>query len=126
MKKGKLYTSYFAKIKNGIGIKISIARYNPKWLKDNDISFWFKDLAPNEKLLKDYKYNGLSWDDYEKRYRNQIETDKMPQDLIQLISILDNGQNVTVYCYEKPTDNCHRRILGDIIESMGYEAEEIK
>lgn len=126
MKKGKLYTSYFAKLKYGIGLKISIARYNPKWLTDKYIDDWLRGLAPSPELLNKYKYDNLSWDEYEDIYRSEIGTDVSPIDFKILLELLDKGQDVTVYCYEKPTDHCHRHILADIVKSLGYETEEIQ
>lgn len=128
MKIGTLYTSYFAKLKKGVGIKISIARYNPKWLKNDDIKGTLVNLAPNRELLNDYKYKGISWNEYTKRYKKQIETfDRDIQgDLYTLKTLLNNGEDVTIYCYEKSSDNCHRHILGDIFKEMGYEVKEIE
>jgi uncharacterized protein YeaO (DUF488 family) len=124
---GTLYTSYFAKLKKGIGVKISIARYNPKWLKNDDIKGTLISLAPSRELLNDYKYKGISWDEYTERYEKQIrEFDRdVLAELSFLVNLLDEGQDVTIYCYEKPSDNCHRHILGDIFKEMGYEVKEI-
>ena len=127
MKKGKLYTSYFAKLKYGKGLKISIARYNPKWLSNKYIDKWFQELAPNRYLLDKYKYKNLSWEEYEELYKKDLfnyNTSRMQLD--ELKYLLDKGQDVTVYCYEKPSDNCHRHILANIISNLGYETEEIK
>ena len=122
MRNGKLYTSYFAKLKKEVGFKISIARFNPSWLKEGYIDCWFKDLAPSKELLNDYKYKGIDWIEYTERYKNEVLVDN----LNKLLILLDSGQDVTVYCYEKSTDNCHRHILGNIIKNLGYEVEEIK
>lgn len=125
--KGKLYTSYFAKLNKGIGIKISIARFNPKWLKPTDLDYWYKTLAPKIQLLNDYKYKGISWDEYTQRYMNYLAFDEESKaELNKLKQLLNSGQDVTVYCYEKPSDNCHRHLVGSIFRDLGYEVEEIK
>jgi uncharacterized protein YeaO (DUF488 family) len=124
---GTLYTSYFAKLKKGIGVKISVARYNPKWLNGNDIRGTLISLAPNRELLNDYKYKDISWNEYTERYIRQIkEFDRDVQgDIYALKTLLNDGEDVTIYCYEKPSDNCHRHILGDIFKEMGYDVKEI-
>lgn len=125
--KGKLHTSYFSKIKKGEGVKISIARYNPKWLKPGDIDLWFEDLAPSTTLLNDYKHKGISWSEYTERYLYDIcHTEKTKNCFIKLGDILDSGKDVTIYCYEKPSNNCHRHILGSIFKCNGYEVKEIE
>ena len=125
--KGTLYTSYFAKIKQGKGIKLSIARYNPKWLKEGDISGTLINLAPNKELLNKYKYKGLTWEEYTKEYYKQLNTyDRNVQaDLYALETLLSNGQDVTIYCYEKSNDNCHRHLLGKLFKDKGFEVKEI-
>ena len=78
MKQGILYTSYFAKFKKGVGNKISIARFNPKWLNSSELSAWCDSLAPSKELLNDYKYKGISWGEYTTRYYNEIKKTLTP------------------------------------------------
>lgn len=123
---GILYTSYFSKIKNGIGDKISIARFNPKWLNQNELFAWCSSLAPSKELLNDYKYKGISWEEYTKRYLKEIKESKQAQTDISSISVhLINNNDVTLYCYEKPTDNCHRFILTELFRQQGFKIKEI-
>lgn len=124
--RGKLYTSYFAKLKYGKGYKISIALYNPKWITEKHIDFWFKELAPDKLLLNDYKYRGISWDEYTNRYFNSIKSKgKGKLEIGSIKKLLDKGHDITIYCYEKPGDNCHRHLLGKMFMDMGYEVEEL-
>ncbi|HFD2052091.1 TPA: DUF488 family protein [Clostridium perfringens] len=131
--KGKLYLSYFAKLKQGKGRKISIAQFNPKWLKEGDIDEHLKELAPSKDLLIDYKYRGLTWDKYTERYLKQLSSfyryknDQLQtrSDLDKLLEYLDNGEDITLYCFEKSDEQCHRYILADVIKRFGYEVEEI-
>lgn len=81
----------------------------------------------------DYKYRNLSWGRYTERYLKQLSNfyrykdDKLQtrSDLKQLLEWLDNGEDITLYCYKKSGDKCHRYILGDLIKSFGYKVEEI-
>lgn len=125
--KGTLYTSYFSKIKQGKGIKLSVARYNPKWLKEGDIQGTLINLAPNKELLNKYKYKGLTWDEYTQEYYKQLSTYNrdIQADLYALETLLNVGEDVTIYCYEKSTDNCHRHLLAKLFKDKGFEVEEI-
>lgn len=125
--KGILYTSYFSKIKQGKGIKLSVARYNPKWLKEGDIEGTLINLAPNKALLNKYKYKGLTWDEYTQEYYKQLSTYNrdIQADLYALETLLNVGEDVTIYCYEKSTDNCHRHLLAKLFKDKGFEVEEI-
>lgn len=125
--KGTLYTSYFSKIKQGKGIKLSVARYNPKWLKEGDIEGTLINLAPNKVLLNKYKYKGLTWDEYTQEYYKQLSNynSDVQADLYALETLLNTGEDVTIYCYEKSTDNCHRHLLAKLFKDKGFEVEEI-
>lgn len=125
--KGTLYTSYFSKIKQGKGIKLSVARYNPKWLKEGDIEGTLINLAPNKALLNKYKYKGLTWDEYTQEYYKQLSTYNrdIQADLYALETLLNVGEDVTIYCYEKSTDNCHRHLLAKLFKDKGFQVEEI-
>lgn len=120
--KGKLYTSYFSNIDNGIGLKISIALYNPNWCIDKIDSF-IKQLAPNELLLKLYKDNKITWEDYKKGYLAQLQVNN--KGILELQKLLNNGKDVTIYCYEKDFINCHRSIIAELFRKLGYEVIEI-
>ena len=126
MNTGKLYTSYFAKFKNGIGKKISIARFNPRWIPESELSVWCHSLAPSKELLNDYKYWRLSWEEYTTRYINQINNSKQAQmDISSICVSLNYGEDITVYCYEKSSDNCHRHLLAEIFKEKGFEVSEL-
>lgn len=127
MRKGVLYTSYFSKLKQGKGIKLSIARFNPRWLKEGDIEGTLVNLAPSIELLNDYKYKNLSWEDYTQRYYKQLtDYDRdIDADFYALKTLLNRGEDVTIYCYEKSSDNCHRHLLAKLFEDIGFEVKEI-
>jgi uncharacterized protein YeaO (DUF488 family) len=127
MNQGILYTSYFAKFKKGIGDKISIARFNPKWLDSNELFAWCTSLAPSKELLNDYKYKGISWDEYTERYYDEIKNSEQAQfDISSICTRLILGHDITLYCYEKSTDNCHRHLLAELFKEKGFEFKEVE
>ena len=128
MRKGKLYTSNFSKWDRSIGIKISIARKHLFWVYNiisDDNYMWFKDLAPEDKLLKEYKNGTITEEEYTKIYKKQV-FNKNNEQYNKLKEILDSGQNVTIHCYCGKDKFCHRYILGNYFKKLGYEVEEIK
>ena len=127
MNQGILYTSYFAKFKKGVGDKISIARFNPKWLNQNELFAWCTSLAPSKELLNDYKYKGISWNEYTERYYNEIKNSEQAQfDISSIWTRLILGHDITLYCYEKSTDNCHRHLLAELFKEKGIEVKEVE
>jgi uncharacterized protein YeaO (DUF488 family) len=84
------------------------------------------EVAPPYDLLQDFwgkKYNtnathNQAWDkvNFEERYRDYMEQ-SIPQEALEsLIQRIKDGERVTLVCYEKPNQKCHRKILKEIIE----------
>lgn len=127
VKKGTLYTSYFANIKNGIGIKVSVAAYVPKWLNPQDLDWCLGHIPPPRDLLIKYKKGDIGFEDYMITYQKYLNSNNVNinQDISYLMNLLNRGQDVTIYCYEKNHLNCHRNIIGNKMKSLGFEVREI-
>jgi len=51
-------------------------------------------------------------------YRRHIQTSDDAQDaLSELVRRLENGEDLTLVCFEKPSEPCHRHILIELIEA---------
>jgi len=94
------------------GTRICVMR----WIKNfYDYDEWLKKLAPSIELLNDYRAKTIDWDDYETRYLKEMESRK---NLIkELKKRSDDGELITLLCWEKSDRNCHRRLLKNLIEN---------
>ena len=74
-------------------------------------------LAPSRQLLEDYKHGKLTWEEYEKRFLEEILNN--PKALLKLreIAEISKTQDVRLMCYEK-TYPCHRFLLMDIVLAL--------
>ena len=127
MKKGKLYTSYFAKINQVDGIKISIARYYPKWLTSDKVSFIYSEISPSKKLLGLWKRSEITEEEYIEIFLKELNNNAKAKYQLNMIKrILDSGKDVILYCYEVPESFCHRHIVGDLFKDKGYEVKEYR
>jgi hypothetical protein len=109
-----IYTSYFANIAN-IKNPISIAGKSPVWF---DKRFIYKPLAPKYewwikwKQLEDpFLKKGLDF--YRTNYYNlllKLDIDKVLADLQNFYLLSDT---ITLLCYERPSEFCHRHIVAD-------------
>ena len=119
-----IYTSYFAKAtkldlnKNAI---ICIARYIPKWVDKANMNHIIS-LAPSEQLLKDYKANKVTKEQYKEIYLKDLDDTLGINDIIDFFKQIeqeskDNGIDVVLCCYEAPDKFCHRHILREILEN---------
>ena len=97
----------------GDGIRILITRYYPRGVKKSHFDKWFKELAPSKELLYKYKNNNISWKQFTKLFKKELQNENSI-DTIQ--SLRNYKRNVTLLCYEPDGENCHRYIIKDIID----------
>lgn len=123
-KKGTLYTSYFAKLNKAKGTTVCVSRFKPNFVNTD---LWLKDLAPSKELLNEYKNNEMKWERYTEKYYKHLQDniEAVIESILVIISILESGQDVTMYCYEKSGYNCHRHLIAEIISEQGFNTEEI-
>ena len=120
----KIYTSYFANLKNlekDDIVPIGICCYPPKWFKGPNL----RAIAPSPDILEKCK---SSHAEYEKRYRTEVlSLFKDANILLERISFLSGGKDAALCCYEKPSDFCHRHILAKWLEGQtGIKVEEFE
>lgn len=119
-----IYTSNYTKarrLSDKHYLKVSISYFRPREYKGMHI----QSLAPSKDLLEDYK-NGLTPEEYEPRYREQINKLNDIHALFEIMAKQSKGRDILLLCYEKAGDFCHRHILSDIIfEKYGYRINEL-
>jgi uncharacterized protein YeaO (DUF488 family) len=84
-------------------------------------------FAPSETLLAASKYDGLPWEEYERRYLDEMEAIYRKSPLTPLLQRGDGGicflsllqrAEVTLVCYETRPDQCHRRLLAGLLSRI--------
>ena len=120
----KIYTSYFANLKNLEKediFPIGICCYPPKWFDGPNLGA----IAPTPDILEKCK---SSHAEYEKRYKAEVlSIFKDVNILINKISYISGGKDVALCCYEKPSDFCHRHIVAKWLEEQaGIEVKEFE
>lgn len=126
MDKGVLYLNYFANARcsseKGNSESYSIALSKPsrcRFLKGD-----LDGLKPSNVLRNNYKYYGLSWEDYCEEYMKQIASSQEAEKNIEFIkSKLDKGIDIWLYCWEGMNNPCHRNIVGQLFFEWGYKVK---
>jgi len=78
-------------------------------------------LAPEEKMLKDFKKKVVSWSEYELLYCNLLRTRQIEK---RSDSILEGGK-VCFLCSEDKPHYCHRRLLVEYMQRFNSEIKVI-
>ena len=105
-----IYTSYFANSHNfpADTLTIGVTRFPPKdWKGIN-----FIDLAPSEKLLRQYKNKEIDEYIFRILYLRELNSKFSNEEILATLKALSN-KDIILCCYEKPTDFCHRHILAE-------------
>jgi uncharacterized protein (DUF488 family) len=120
----KIYTSYFANIKNipNTITPISISRTTPRWFN----GYTFKELAPTSEILHTYKSTGNHNDltsDFNKYLYDFLDVDDIVEQLEEFTT--PSAPDICLVCYEAPTEFCHRHLVSQWLHSNGFECEEL-
>jgi uncharacterized protein YeaO (DUF488 family) len=92
------------------GIRISIMRK-----PHGDYDLLILALAPSELLLQSYHDKKITWDEYEKAFLLEMKNSLDAQRMLQFISKILNFTDVTLLCWEQMPDQCHRRLIAELI-----------
>jgi len=94
------------------GVRICVMRFVKSFC---DYDEWLRDLAPSIELLNDYRCRKIDWSEYERRYLLEMENKK---ELIkEFKKRSDEGEVITLLCWERDDKFCHRRLLKNLIEN---------
>lgn len=95
------------------GIRICIMRrIKPEF----EFDIWIPNLAPSTKLLQEYHDEKIDWGKFSEKYKKEVF--KKQNVYINLISDLAAKQIITILCWEKKGENCHRIILADRLKEV--------
>ena len=100
------------------GLRVLVMRQWPRGVKRERVDLWLKEAGPSLPLLQAYNRAGLSWEEFEQRYRAEM-LDERQGVLEQLRELEREHGALTLLCHERmpPKEHCHREILADLLAS---------
>ena len=116
-----IYTSYFARWRkySGKDYNLVAITYNkPAWFNGG----WLEEVAPPEKLVKEYKNNNLTEQEYTNIYIEYLDIHKT--EILNKIKVISEYDNYVLLCYEAPGKFCHRHVLAEWLRNNGYFCSE--
>jgi uncharacterized protein YeaO (DUF488 family) len=106
------------------GFRLLVCRLRPRGVAKAAERWheWWPDLGPSRPLLDDFHGKGaapepLSWDDYMKRYLEEMREPRAVFRMRVLVQRLSAGETVTLLCSSACTrpERCHRTVLGALL-----------
>lgn len=106
----RIYTSYFAAVKNLPEeiCPIAICGKTPDWWNGKST----KILAPKFWFFSEWKKNHDN-DFYTKKFKTEVLSKLEPNEVVKNLKKMADGKIPCMICYEKPTDFCHRHIVAE-------------
>ena len=98
------------------GTRVLITRYWPRGVKREHFDTWQRELAPSILLLKDFKYGGISDEEFARRFA--IEMQENPESRASIDELRRPGPDVTLLCHEPEGTMCHRHLLRRMITGV--------
>ena len=110
------------------GIRIGTVRWPPRGVRKEDYAakniydVWFPNLAPSENLLKETKItdNPDSWPIFKRKFLAEMKMPQASKDL-DLLAALSHRTNLSIGCYCKNENLCHRSILRELLVKRGAD-----
>jgi uncharacterized protein YeaO (DUF488 family) len=124
--------------KRGEGLRIGTVRYLPRGVKKADLAkrdffdIWYPTLAPSQDLIRAYKERAakegtpteatdptIKW--FQRRYLKELTGSPDARHAIRLLAAISLRTPITIGCYCKDENLCHRSLLKEVIEKAAGE-----
>jgi len=93
------------------GTRVLIMRLWPRGIRRDQVDEWNRDLAPSRELLFEIKHRGLAWEDYVRRYWQEISPAA-----VDALRRRARHETVTILCSCPDENRCHRGLLKQAVE----------
>ena len=110
------------------GLRVLVARFRGRGLPTDRYDIWMANLGPSEELLRQFQSGKVTWNEFSRRYRNELFEDGMParknrtiqnhgqKFTLRLLQLLARKQPVTLMCHcAEEERHCHRHLLHSIL-----------
>lgn len=95
------------------GLRLLVMRRWPRGIATGQVDGWDKELAPSLALLEEWRAERLSWDEFARRYRDEMSSKAAA--IVELARRAQEG-NVTLLCGCRDEARCHRSLLKELVE----------
>lgn len=118
-----MITTYqYGRPRTDSSLRIGVARKPPRgvrkedWAKKGFFDLWLKILSPSEELVHRYRQKKISFSRFAASYRSEMKQVE-PQQVITLLALLARERPISLGCFCKDEDQCHRSVLKRLLEA---------
>jgi uncharacterized protein YeaO (DUF488 family) len=114
--------------KRGEGLRIGTVRRPPRGVPKADFAkldyydLWFPNLSPSAELVKDAlaAADERAWAAFKRQFRHEMSEPDRSREL-DLLAALSHQTNLSVGCYCKDENRCHRSVLRELLTERGAD-----
>lgn len=100
------------------GQRILVTRYWPRGVKKERVGQWIRGLGPAPELIKDWKSEKISWDEFKSRYKAEFKDPEKKRLLAELKQTVKSAEaDVTLLCTCREEEHCHRSLLSAMLKA---------
>jgi uncharacterized protein YeaO (DUF488 family) len=104
------------------GHRLLVMRFWPRGVRKTAIDSWERALAPTRELLADFRNETIDWPEYARRFRQEMASQPESALALQALAEHASGEAVTLLCWCKDEQRCHRSLLRDIVSELHKDA----
>jgi len=96
------------------GHRLLSSRYWPRGVPKSAVDEYTTKTAPSRELLREFKHEGLTWEQYAPRYLEEMRSDMAQSDIKRLAELARSG-TITLMCICEDESRCRRSLLRNLI-----------
>lgn len=96
------------------GRRVLVTRYWPRGVPKAAIGEYDIKVAPSRDLLREFKHEGLTWEQYVPRYLEEMKGE-VPRSDINRLAKMAKSDRITLMCICEDENRCHRSLLRDLV-----------
>lgn len=100
------------------GHRVLVTRFYPRGVKKDRFDEWLRVLSPSRDLLLSYRKGEKDWNEFEAELVSEIRGNPQAMEAARGLHRLAKRGSVTLLCYEKAGEPCHRHTVKRIIDSL--------
>jgi uncharacterized protein YeaO (DUF488 family) len=99
--------------------RLLVMRRWPRGVPKDAVDDWERALGPSDELLDAYNDGDVPWDEFAKRYREEMAERSV---LIAWVTRLASLNGITLLCGSHPEAECHRSLLAELVREHAARA----
>lgn len=96
------------------GHRVLSTRYWPRGIPKSAVDEYTTKTAPSRELLREFKHEGLSWEEYVPRYLDEMRAPEAVTTIARFAKLAES-KTITLMCICEDERRCHRSLLKGIV-----------